>query len=247
MDDCANSAEGIANLFATHFQTAFSNKEFKIKSQDNVKITICDISNIVISKNVILSVLKNIKVSTSTGPDNISPLFLSKCAENLVEPLYLIYNKSLQLGCFPAAWKVSDVVPIFKTGDRGNIVNYRPVSIIPGMAKIFEEIVNRYICTATKNILSRNQHGFQIGKSTITNLALFADYINKSFENYMFVDCVFIDFKSAFDRVEYSILINKLSELGIADPLLRWLKSYLTDRFQKVRIKGKFSTQYKVY
>ena len=139
-------------------------------------------------------------------------------------------------GTFPSIWKTCSVTPILKSGDPALVSNYRPISILPHLAKIFECIIYNCIKRPLNHILIPQQHGFRPGKSTVTSGVYFSTFINDSFEMGQQVDVIFTDFSKAFDSVDHGLLINELESLGIGNPLLSWLRSYLSDRKQFVKI-----------
>ena len=152
----------------------------------------------------------------------------------------MIFQSSLQQGVLPAEWKSANIVPIFKKGDRTKTCNYRPVYLTSICSKILEHVVYTCIFSHLKehNILREEQHGFQVGKSCETQLIMtIDDFVNCLNDNSQ-IDCIFLDFSKAFDRVPHNRLCNKLSYYGIRGPLLLWIKHYLSNRQQKVIIDG---------
>ena len=114
------------------------------KKQNLNEYVINDISNtnigiVEITENDILSAIKSLKAESSPGPDGIHPFFIKSCAMSLMDPLLIIYNRSLSTGIFPLIWKQSYITPIHKSGDKS--VNYRPVTISCCLEKIFDNII----------------------------------------------------------------------------------------------------------
>ncbi|KAE9524762.1 hypothetical protein AGLY_014812 [Aphis glycines] len=138
------------------------------------------------------------------GPDNIPASLLFKYREVLCFPLCAIFNKSLTEGNFPAVWKISRVTSILKSGDPTIVTNYRPVSNLLFIGKLFELIVLNFECSP-HSILSMDQQGLYPGRSAINSSLDFSCFICDAFrENYQ-VDAIFTDFSKAFD----SLLILK--------------------------------------
>ena len=158
----------------------------------------------------------------------------------------LIFNRSLQVGYFPQSWKSSHVIPVFKSGDRSNIENYRPISILPAVSKVFECLVRDTLFNFLKMRIIPEQHGFFPGRSTASNLVEFVDFTINSFEDGLQVDVVFTDFKKAFDRISHQILLSKLYSIGVHSSLLLWVRSYLADRNQMVKKGNCVSNSYDV-
>ncbi|XP_053686393.1 probable basic-leucine zipper transcription factor Q [Sabethes cyaneus] len=113
-----------------------------------------------IEAHVILEGLTKLDASKGCGPDGIPPVFLKKLALELTAPLYWLFNMSLESGNFPKAWKASYLIPIFKSGKKPDISNYRGIAIISCIPKLFEAIINESLFNQVKNRISNRQHGF---------------------------------------------------------------------------------------
>ena len=85
-----------------------------------------------------LGLLQNIDISKASGQDQISGRMLKATATSIVIPVTKLFNKSISTGCFPTMWKQSNIVPIPKSGDKGNPTNYWPISLLPVMNKLLE-------------------------------------------------------------------------------------------------------------
>ena len=201
------------------------------------------ISEIVISKDMVHKHLSSLDVSKGAGCDGVPPIFLSSCAQSLAYPISLLFQLSLKQSVFPMLWKRANVIPIHKKGPRSGIVNYRPISILNTIAKVFEKIVFHNIYPVLSQSIPDTQHGFMRRRSTVSNLACFTDYVFSEMENGGQVDVVYTDFEKAFDRVDHVNLLHKLQTLGIRGDLLRWVQSYLSNRSQAV-IMGGFKSDF---
>lgn len=236
----ASSGEDVCNIFAEFFQSVY----VKPTTVNYIPHSVSNcpnnrsLSNIFISHEKIVQLLCEINTRSSPGPDGIHPVLIKSCAYYLSEPLFILFNASLRQGVFPDIWKHSYISPIFKSGDRHNAKNYRPISKLSCFAKIFEMAMMEVLNFHFKNIIIPEQHGFSKGKSTLTNLLTFTDYIYDSFHKHKQVDTINTDFAKAFDRVLHSILLNKLFNCGIHGSLLRWLESYITNRLLTVVVNG---------
>ena len=182
--------------------------------------------------------LSNMDVTKATGLDCIGPRLL-KIAPNVLTPsITYIIKKSIESGVFPCAWKNAKVNQIFKTGDKDNVNNYRPISILPTLSKIIEK------WTATKRmsyldkytLLHKNQSGFRKNHSTESALILMTYTWLKAINEGKLVGCAMIDFRKAFDLVDHKLLLNKLRIYRFNDLSLSWFKSYLSNRTQQVVI-----------
>ena len=137
-----------------------------------------------------------------------------------------------------------NITPIHKKKDKQDITNYRPISLLPVCAKLFEKILfkNLYNHLVANNLLTSNQSGFRSGDSTISQLLYLVHSIYTSFDhrNSLEVRSVFLDISKAFDKVWHPGLLFKLKQIGIDGKLLILKQSYLSDRKQRVLINGFF-------
>ena len=182
--------------------------------------------------------LKNLNDSKSPGPDNFHPKFLKLCSNSLSYPFKLLFDKSLNEGCIPSEWKVAEVRPIFKKGDKSNPGNYRPVSLTSVICKMFEKFIKQSLSDhlITNNILSKEQFGFVSGRNTITQLLITIDDWMTELDNDTSVDAAYLDFRKAFDTVPHQRLITKLKSYNIQGKILNWIISFLSNRSQFVKI-----------
>ena len=156
----------------------------------------------------------------------------------MIEIITFLFNKSISQGKFPDALKNAKVVPIHKDDSRLEMSNYRPISLLPTLSKIFEKLMYaRLISFFSKhNILYENQYGFQSGMSTEYAVNQVLNYIVETLERNEIGVCIFLDFAKAFDTVNHEILLGKLEHYGIRGIALKWIKSYLTNRMQCTEI-----------
>ena len=251
-DDIAMDPNKICDLFVKHFSSVFTPKSSDSSSSciqaPIVTRTHSETHNTLSMVNITLESvrheLKRLKINKGPGPDGIPPIFFRNCCDSLSLPLSIIYNKSLVSSTFPNLWKTAHVVPIPKTSKLDNIKDYRPISILSCPAKVFESIICPILTWHLKSLLSVTQHGFQSGKSTLTNLVQYTDYLAKAIDTTKQIDAIYTDIGKAFDRVDHGILLAKLDHFGIHGDLLNWLSSYLSSRKQKVVICGHESSCY---
>ena len=151
-----------------------------------------------------------------------------------------LLNLSLLQGIFPDSLKIASVTPIFKGGDKTDVCNYRPISVLSTFSKIFEKViayqVNYYL--RTNNILTPAQYGFRQGQSTTDALLNTLQYGYDNLDKNNTVISLFLDFSKAFDCVDHDILLRKLESYGIRDIELNFFKSYLSNREQYVSLSG---------
>lgn len=231
----AESDSSKANMFADFFQKQY------IQS-GNINLT--DILNtcgentleIDIEEDDICKALESINVNKGAGPDGISPKLLRNCVASLTEPLTTLFRKSFDEGHMPAALKTSRIVPIFKSGKKTIVTNYRAVVIIPTIAKVFEVVMFNKISIFVRERTTQNQHGFVKGRSTSTNLMEMVNYTMDAMVEKCQTDVLYTDFEKAFDRVNHRRLLQKLALFGFGNKLVKWCYGYLTSRKQFVQI-----------
>ena len=200
------------------------------------------LSNISLCYKDVLHELNSIDVNKAVGPDLLSGIILKACSHELATPLCILFNRSLNLGVFPTAFKDANVTPVFKSGDKSKVVNYRPISLLPLVSKVFERLVYAHLFPHIREHISESQHGFMKGRSTQTNLVNYIDFITDTTDNKLQVDIIYTDFSKAFDTVSHTLLSHKLSAYGFSGNVMSWLSSYLQNRTQRVVINGHMSS-----
>ena len=196
------------------------------------------ISWVTITPVIVLNTLKQLKPKFSCGPDRIPNFFLKKVAFELSEPLSTLFNISLST-FVPQIWKNAIIQPIYKQkGLINDPVNYRPISLTSTMSKCLETIIRQelFCFLFRNNIITDAQHGFRPTKSTVSQLLECLNSWTTSVDNGKSVDIIYLDFAKAFDSVSHNKLIHKLSSMGISGELLNWIKLFLENRFQQVRV-----------
>ena len=192
----------------------------------------------------ILSIIKNLKNTSSTGNDDIPSSVIKYAANSIAKPMAILINSAMQEGVFPSALKIAKVIPIYKGDSHTLLSNYRPISILPVFSKIYEKaIVLRLNSFIEKNeILNNKQFGFRKNHSTSMALVTFTDYITENLDLGNSVISVFIDLSKAFDTVDHQILFKKLYNYGLRGNVLNLIIDYLSSRFQYVALDDCCST-----
>ena len=193
-----------------------------------------------VSPDEVLYLIKCLNVKKANGVDGISAYMLKATAESIASPLAKVFSLSLSSGKFPTLWKSARVVPILNSGNRSDVSNYRPISLLPIVRKMLERYVYTLLWDHLINHapLSVNQWGFQSGRSTVTSLLATTHDWHRFLDQRKDVMCIFFDFRKAFDTVPHRRLMTRLVELGIHPTLLAWLCSYLSRRCQHVVVNG---------
>ena len=203
-----------------------------------------DAPEIRVHPNGVRKLLKNLKPHKATGPDDISPRFLKEMAEPLTPVLTLIFSASLNQGKAPDDWKEANVSPIFKKGDKSQPANYRPVSLTSVCSKVLEHIIHSHLMNFFEDnqILCDQQHGFRKHRSCESQLLTTVQDLASGLDNSQQIDAILLDFSKAFDKVPHQRLLIKLEHYGVRGTILQWIKSFLSDRTQKVVVEGKSSS-----
>lgn len=243
---CYSGGDAISNAFAQYFSSIYSQQSTKVNMPNNCNLHSIDLNSCILNLSDVYEELNNLNNKTCAGPDNISNIFFVKCKFVLSVPLLKLFNLSLSSGIFPDNWKVSYISPIFKGGDVNQVTNYRPISIISIIPKIFESIVYKKINPLFKNIIIDDQHGFVSNKSTATNLLVFQHYVLDAFKLGHQVDVIYTDFSKAFDKINHKILSIKLYHLGLRNPFLSWVVSFISNRKQYIKYKHFCSSYFTV-
>lgn len=191
------------------------------------------------------NVLMSLKSTSASGSDNIPIAFLKEAHEFVVPIITYLTNLCFEQGIFPSALKQALITPVYKSGDKAVIANYRPISVLTPLSKVLEKIINfRLINYLNKNnILSSSQYGFRQGMSTEDAILQLTTIITSRVDKGDKCMAVFLDLKNAFDSVSVSTLLHRLEEIGVRGQPLSIFTDYLTNRKQKVKIGDYISSE----
>ena len=194
----------------------------------------------------VCQVMRKLPTNKASGPDCIANTILKMTSDTLCNHLATVFNKSLSQSIFPTNWKIANVSAIFKKDKDVLKNNYRPISLLCCMSKIFERLVfnEMYTYFIDNRLLTPCNSGFKKLDSTVNQLIHIVHSIHQGLEEHNDVCMTFLDISKAFDKVYHEGLLYKLRQLGIEGKLLQWIKSYLTGRQQRVVLNGA-SSEYK--
>ena len=189
--------------------------------------------------------IKSLKNDTSTGPDLIPAKFIKLVPHEICSPLTHIINSFIAAQRYPYEWKLSRVCPIGKIPNPVEKGDYRPISILPVLSKIFEKIVLQQLLEhiESHNIYKDTLTGFRKSYSTGNALLKLRDDIKKSMNAREITIVVLVDFSKAFDTIAHDVLISKMHKQGFSKSFLKWTMSYLSNRRQFVQIDANKSTE----
>jgi hypothetical protein len=243
-ENTSSNGQDSCNLFASFFKSVYSSES--ILTSPNGVQDVIHMNTIDLTLSKVFTEISNLPPSFSSGPDGVPPFIIKKCAFTLSIPILKLFKLSLNQGVFPSFWKYSYIQPIFKSGDRQNIENYRGVSLQSAIPKLLDKLVSVHLSSVCNKILVENQHGFRPGRSTITNLVEYLDDLNNTMERGVQTDSIYTDYSKAFDRVNHDMLIAKMKLMGIQDPALSWFNAFLRNRYQCVKINNYLSVPFEV-
>ena len=200
-------------------------------------------TNITVTREGVLKLLQDLKENKACGPDNIPPRVLKTAAEPISSCLQLLFTASLAKGTVPDDWKLANITPVFKKGERFKASNYRPVSLTTICSKLMEHVVVSQVMQHFDHhsILTDCQHGFRAGRSCETQLLDLTQELHQHLEDYEQIDMVVLDFSKAFDKVPHRRLMDKLWNYGVRGTTHSWIKAFLSDRRQRVIVDGESS------
>ena len=188
-------------------------------------------------------VMQNLASKNSSGHDGISARFLKKILAIITPPLTHIVNQSLCTGIFPDRLKIAKVIPLFKKGDQHVLDNYRPISLLLVISKVFEKIVYNQLFNyfTDNNLFYSSQYGFRSLHSTELASLELIDRVFQHLDTGQLPLSVFLDLSKAFDTLTHLILLHKLKFYGLSNTPLKWFESYLYGRQQFVDFDGSAS------
>jgi hypothetical protein len=232
----ATNPNEIADFFNTYFASVFTSENLPVQHLNRTDDPV--LTDLNLTELEVETLLNSLDTNKATGSDEIPARLLKETASIIAPSIRKLFNKSLNQGTVPQDWKLANVVPVYKKGDKEYTENYRPISLLPIISKVLERCIFMNIRHHFSQIIYDHQHGFLQGKSCVTNLLEALDYVGACLDSGGQVDMVYLDMSKAFDRINHKRLMQKLANSGIGGNLLKWFRSYLTDRRQHVTVLG---------
>ena len=243
----SNTASEISENFNDYFANIASNLKIKNEAthavnsyQEFLQQPVENALNLSrVGAQEVHKIINNFK-NKSTLDTKISALKIANKSFKFTHMLAKIINKSFSDGIFPQQLKNARVVPIFKEGSKTDVGNYRPISLLSSLSKIYEKLMHIRILNFldSNGVLHDMQYGFRPGRSCEHALLNAQQILLDSLSRRQVSLLLLIDFSKAFDMVEHSILLRKLEHYGIRGTALQWMRSYLENRMQFVSIDG---------
>ena len=195
-------------------------------------------------EETISKIIDLIKIDIATGEDGIPAKILKDGKITITPYLTQIVNLSYKWNIFPDNMKIAVIKPLHKKEDINLIGNYRPISLLPVLSKIFEKSATNQLIKYLEenNLIAHNQHAYRKGHSTTTCLAEVLNHVHKLVDQKKHCGIVSLDLSKAFDSINHDLLLNKLIKLNLSTTALLWIKSYLTNRHQKTKFENYVSS-----
>jgi len=245
------SSIDIANTFNNFFNNVGENIVKDIKRNASANCSQFKIYNdktlffSPVSEQEVYEIIMSLNKNATPGIDKITVSDLQELVLLISSPLTKMINKCLSDGIFPESLKKAYIIPIHKQGKKDECGNYRPISILNSLSKVFEKVINLKIRNFIQNTIGfdENQYGFLEKSGTESAIAATLEQIYDALDEGYYVGAVFIDLTKAFDVVNHSKLLERLDDLGIRGISNDLLKSYLTNRSQCVKINNVCSNE----
>lgn len=181
--------------------------------------------------------LKTVNPRKATGPDGVPGRVLKSCADQLAGVFTRIFNSSLSQATIPSCLKSATIIPVPKKPVPEDLNSYRPVALTPVVMKCLEKLVLWHIKYSLPASFDPRQFAYRSNRSTEDAIAIATHVaLNHLEHRNTYVRMLFVDYSSAFNTIIADILINKLLHLGLSTPICTWIRDFLTNRSQVVRL-----------
>ena len=237
-----------ADILADFFSSVFTEEPEEEIPELPTKHIEHEWEDLQITEDTVEKLLKGLKEDKSPGIDNLHPMFLKELHHELATPLTIIFKQSLSNKKIPSEWKKARISAIHKKGSKSQANNYRPVSLTSIACKTMEKIIRNHVTEhINKNdLFTDKQFGFIAGRSTSLQLINVLEEWTEAIDAGKTIDCLYMDYKKAFDTVPHKRLLKKLETYGIGLNIIEWFKDYLGERTQQVSVNGQNSKWHQV-
>jgi len=239
----AEKAQLFANFFEEKVSTLRNTAEIKPCYNGTPNDVIPDENFFTLE--LITKVLKNTKPSQCSGYDRIPMVYLRDSCEIISHFVHQLFTKIYNEKTVPEQWKMGKITPIPKKGRQTDVKNYRPITSLCSLAKVFERCILIKL-TSLKDFTGTNQHGFKKGHSTSTALLHLQNIIATSLDNNHYHGVISLDLSAAFDLVNPELLVQRMTTAGVPNDITQLIHNWLTNRRAYVEIGGECSDQFNV-
>ena len=197
----------------------------------------------------IKKIILGLKNDCSSGYDNIPVRFIKPVPDHLISPLVHIINNSIDKKFFPTSWKIARVCPIPLVDQPTSVKDFRPISLLPILSKIYERVILQQLCNfiEKESLYTTTQSCFRKGHSTTTILLKIRDDIKRAVNKSEVTLAILIDYSKAFDTIDQNILLEKLLRFKFSPHAMEVIFSYISDRKQYVQVDDKSSEMSDMY
>jgi len=246
-DQTAKTNGEKADLFAKFFSKKITDLKDKTNMVNCYNGELCEkiSDHNFFTQEMITKILKSTKKSQCSGFDRVPMVYIRDLADVLAKPVFTLFNKIYSEQKIPQQWKIGKITPILKKGSTKDISNYRPITSLCALAKVFEKCILTRI-NELGDYTGGNQHGFKQNHSTTTALLELQHQIARSLDSGKFHGIVSLDLSAAFDMVDTQLLIKRMRMKGLPNDLTSLICDWLTDREAYVEIGGEASTCFKI-
>lgn len=242
-NDLTENAQECAEVLSETFSSVFT-KEDTNNIPFAIPKTTDELHGLQFTEELVGRHLANTKNFSSPGPDTFPYILMKAGGLTMVKLLCRLFQYFLDSGSVPSVWKIAHVSPVFKSGNRRDPLNYRPISLTSCVCKLMESCIREvmWIFWSERNLINSSQFGFIPNSSCTYQLLQYMDIITHSVDRGLLFDAAYLDFSKAFNSVPHERLLCKLSALGIKGNLLKWIRSFLTNRTEIVVVEGMHSS-----
>ena len=232
-----------ANRFNNYFATIGTEIKNKLGVKDTPVSYRKGFSFSEVSEETVGTLINKIRIDVATGADGISARILKDSKDVILHVLTKMVNLSFRTNTFPESMKAAIIKCLHKKDSTEEPSNYRPISILPIISKIFERAAVDQVAQflESNHLISRNQHAYRKGHSTVTSLFEVTSYIYQEMDKGQRVGMASLDLSKAFDSISHTHLLQKLTNIGLGEDVVKWMKSYLTNRRQKTKFSSTIS------
>ena len=235
---CLNShfASVGKNMASEYNSLSIQNLRDPIEYISNKSSHLSNLSKVVLSE--IIDLIKKLDEKKACGFDLISNKILKASCSTIAPFLEMLFNLCIVKGIFPEQFKIAKVIPLHKGGDKQSPNSYRPISLLPALAKLFEKVISVRLLSYFNEheLFSKHQFGFREGFTTEFAILDIYEKLISNLDKGSISCSIFLDLAKAFDSVSHSILVRKLEKYGIKGDALNLFVSYLNERYQFVEI-----------
>ena len=195
-----------------------------------------------VSVDEVEKVIKRLNPNKATTFNTIPLKMLTKTSETSAKIIHKVFNETVETGDYPDNLKLADITPVFKKKDPLNKINYRPVSVLPSISKLFEKLMQHQLVNYMENYLSPHLCGYRKGYSSQQALMSLIESWKKSLDKKGYGGAISMDLSKAFDTIKHNLLLAKLHAYGFSKKTLKLIHNYLSNTWHRTKINKDFST-----